>query len=211
MKRALLVFLPLLLAAAQDETVPPVAVAFTLDATDLKIDPKQASSGEVRVEMLVENNRDDEVTLGIPVWMPGRYRVVAHYLAVADLEAEVDGKKAAVEKTDHRSLWKLETGGASRFKVRYTLKPNEVPPLRGNLTADHYDLQGPSAWLFILNRMNGPHKVTFKLPPDWRVGTGLKKTGQATYEAPDYDTFIDCPIELGKFSLKTFTHDGVVY
>src|SRR5688572_29098623 len=123
MKRVLLAFLPLLLAA-QDEAPPRVAVAFTLDATDTGYDPKKPASGSVRIEMAVENNRDEEVTLGLPVWMPGRYRVVAHYLAVGDLEAEVSGKKVPVDKTDHRSLWKVKTGGASRFTVRYTLKPN---------------------------------------------------------------------------------------
>jgi predicted metalloprotease with PDZ domain len=203
MKRVFLAFFLPLLLAAQD-VAPPVAVAYTLDATDPK-------SGAVKIEMSVENNRADEVTLGIPVWMPGRYRVVAHYLGVSDLEAEVAGKKVEVASTDHRSLWKVKTGGASKFTVRYTLKPNEVRELRGNLSEDHFDLQGPAVWLFVQNGMNGPHKATFKLPAGWRVGTGLKKTGEATYEAPDYDTFIDCPTELGKFSLETFTQDGVTY
>jgi predicted metalloprotease with PDZ domain len=202
-RRALLVLFPLLFAAAQ-ESAPPVSVSYTLDVT-------KPESGTAAVEMRVENNRDDEVTLGIPVWAPGSYRVVSYYLGVQNLEAEVGGKKVEVAATDHRSQWKLKTGGAASFTIRYTLKPQDVPPLRGHLTADHYDLQGPSAWLHVKDRLNGPHKVTFKLPPEWKAGTGLEKLGEATFGARDYDTFIDCPIELGTFDLHSFTHGGVTY
>jgi predicted metalloprotease with PDZ domain len=205
MKRALLLVLLLpVLVSAQEAAAPPVAVTYTLDIT-------QPKTGTAKVEMLVENNRDDEVTLGIPVWAPGSYRVVDYYLGVQDLTAEIGGKKVEVTSTGQPSLWKVKTGGAPKFKVRYTLKPSAVPPLRGHLTEEHYDLQGPSAWLFVHNRLDGPHKVIFKLPAEWRVGTGLKKSGTATYEARDYDTFIDCPVELGKFSVQTFQHDGVSY
>ena len=199
---ALLLSAPL---GAQEADAPPVAVTYTLDVT-------QPKSGEAKVEMLVENNRDEEVTLGLPVWAPGSYRVVSYHLGVRDLEAEVAGKKVEVTATDHKSLWKLKTGGAPKFKVRYTLKPSEVMPIRENLTEEHYDLQGPSAWLFVKDRLNGPHRVSFKLPTGWKVGTGLKKskTGSA-YEERDYDTFIDCPIELGKFALQEFKEGGVDY
>jgi predicted metalloprotease with PDZ domain len=203
MKLALLLFLPFLVAA-QDEARPPVAVSYTLDVTDPK-------SGVARVEMVVTHNADDEVTLGIPTWAPGSYRTVAYHQGVLDLEAEIDGKKVEVAPTDHQSLWTLRTGRAPTFKVRYTLKPGAVDPLKGYLTEEHYDIQGPSAWLFILNRMNGPHQVTFKLPPRWRVATGLRKIGESTWGERDYDTFIDCPIELGMFSLHTFEHEGVTY
>jgi predicted metalloprotease with PDZ domain len=204
MKRALLLlFLPLVLAAAQ-EAAPPVAVTYTMDATN-------PASGEVSVEMLVENNRDDEVTIGIPTWAPGSYRLVSYYLGVHNLEAVVGGQKVEAVPTDVKWLWKVKTGRQKNFTLRYTLKPGDVPPLRGHLAEDHYDLQGPSAWLYVLNRMDGPHKVTFKVPVDWKVGTGLTPLGPMTFGARDYDTFIDCPTELGKFSLEKFTEGGVAY
>ena len=199
---AVLLFVLSLLA--QDTATPPVAVSFTLDVTE-------PESGNVKVEMAVENNRDDELTLGIPVWAPGRYRVIPFSRAVRNLEAEIDGKKAEVAATDNDSQWTLKTGRALKFTVKYTLRPQAVQVLQGNLNANHYDLDGPAAYLYIKGRMNGPHKVTFKMPGDWKVGTGLKKLGDATYGARDYDTFVDCPTELGKFDLHTFTHDNVTY
>lgn len=207
MMRALLTALLLLVAAprpAQDAPAPPVAVSYTMDVTE-------PESGIAKVEMVVENNRDDEVTIGIPVWAPGAYRVVSYYRGILDLEADVDGKKVEVTPTDHKSLWTVKTGRAKKFTVRYSLKPRSVQPIQGNLSKSHYDIQGPSAWLFVKDRLNGPHQATFKLPKDWKVGTGLSKLGESTYGARDYDTFIDCPTELGTFDLKTFTHDGVPY
>src|SRR5688572_31363101 len=141
---SLLLFLLATPLAAQEAAPPPVSITYTLEVTK----PKSGAEGEARVEMLVDHNRDDEITLGIPVWMPGRYRVVSHYLGIKELEAEIEGKKVEVAVTDHKSLWKLKTGGAKRFTVRYALKPHDVPQLRGNLTEDHFFIHGPTAWLF---------------------------------------------------------------
>jgi predicted metalloprotease with PDZ domain len=208
MRRALFILVPLLVVstlAAQEEARPPVTVTYSLDV----MEPK---SGAVKIEMLVENNRDDEVTIGILTWAPGSYRSVSYFLAIHDLEAEVAGQKGRGDATEHKSLWKVVRPAARRRSRSGTCEQaGRRPQLRNNLTEDHYDLQGPSAWLFVLDRMDGPHKVTFKRPVGWNVGTGLTKLGEATYGARDYDTFIDCPIELGKFSLQTFEHDGVTY
>ena len=68
MKRAFLLFALFLAAGpltAQEDAAPRVAVTYTLDAT-------QPKSGTVKVEMLVENNRDDEVTLAWVAPVDGR-------------------------------------------------------------------------------------------------------------------------------------------
>jgi len=55
-----------------------------------------------------------------------------------------------------------------------------------------------------------PCSVGFTLPDGWRVGTGLEGDGPL-YRARDYDTFIDCPTELGRFELHSFEVDGARY
>ena len=52
-----------------------------------------------------------------------------------------------------------------------------------------------------------PVPIEFSLPDGWKVGTGLEPDGPL-YKARDYDTFIDCPTELGRFELYTFEADG---
>jgi predicted metalloprotease with PDZ domain len=206
MKRLFLLALLLVpgFLSAQEAAAPPLAVSYTLDVT-------APGEGSVKVEMLIENNRDDVLTLGIPVWAPGSYRVVPYHRGVKDLEAEIEGRPVEVGTTDHESLWTVKAGGAPKVKVRYALKPAQVPPLRQNLSKLHYDVQGPSAYLFVKGRLNGPHKVAFKLPEDWKVGTGLAKLKDGSFGARDYDTFIDCPTELGSFDLHTFKHEQADY
>ncbi|OHB77424.1 MAG: hypothetical protein A2Z34_05270 [Planctomycetes bacterium RBG_16_59_8] len=55
-----------------------------------------------------------------------------------------------------------------------------------------------------------PATVRFRIPRGWRIATSLDalpgKT--ATFTAPNYDVLTDCPIELGKFLLKSFRYRG---
>ncbi|MBI4565790.1 MAG: M61 family metallopeptidase [Planctomycetes bacterium] len=190
--------------AQGQETASPVKVRYSVDVTD-------PASGIAKIEMTVENNRDEKMTVGLPVWAPGAYAVMPYHRAVRDLKASIDGRDVDVSPTDHTSLWNINTGKASTVMLRYDLRVSAVPSLRHNLTKDHYDLQGPATYFFVKDRLDGPHQVTFKRPDGWKIATGLDKLGDATYGARDYDTFIDCPTELGLFDLHSFTHDDVRY
>jgi len=54
-----------------------------------------------------------------------------------------------------------------------------------------------------------PSSVRFELPPDWKIVSALKETSDPmTFTAPDYDTLVDAPTEMGKFDLTQFQVEG---
>lgn len=195
---ALLFGLLLLAPAASQEAVPRLAVSYAVDAS-------APESGRIRVTMNVRHNVEDEVQVAIPAWAPGAYRIVKYCKQVSGIEAAGrDGKKLEVSPVDDQT-WSVKTGGTDRFSVTYDLAVE-----KSRMDKDHLFIAGPDTYFYLVRHKDAPCSVGFTLPDGWKVGTGLDQEGPL-YKARDYDTFIDCPTELGRFELFTFEADGAAY
>lgn len=198
-RRLTWVFTLLLLASAPaQEAIPRLAVSYAVDVTS-------PESGKIRVTMTVRNNVEDEVKVAIPAWAPGAYRIVKYSRSVWNVEASgKDGRKLELATLDDQT-WRVKTGGVDRFAVSYDLTVD-----RNRMDKDHLFIAGPDTYLYLVNRKDAPCSVAFSLPEGWKVGTGLDADGPV-YRARDYDTFIDCPTELGKFERFSFEADGATF
>ncbi len=184
--------------AGQETRDDLVRVAYAVDVS-------APTGGKIRVAMTVTNNADDEVRLAIPAWAPGAYRIVRFGKDVKEVRAvDPKGGALAVTAVDEQT-WKVKTGRARAFTVTY-----EVTVETGRMDADHCYLAGPDTYLYIADRKSAPCRVRFTLPEGWKVGTGLAREGDE-FAARDYDTFVDCPTELGRFQLFEFAEDGAKY
>jgi predicted metalloprotease with PDZ domain len=190
---ALLLALPVV----AQEAAPRLSVAYEVDVSD-------PGAGKAKIRMTVSQNTADEVKLAMPAWAPGAYRIVKYARAVWNLEATAKGGKLEVANVDEQT-WSVRAGRAPVFEVAYDLTIE-----RPRLNPDHCYLAGPDTYLYIVDRKDAPCRVRFRLPEGWRVGTGLEPDGDG-FKARDYDTFIDCPTELGKFELVEFAEDGAKY
>jgi predicted metalloprotease with PDZ domain len=198
-RRLAWLFSVLLLAnAAAQEAVPRLSVSYAVDAS-------APESGKIRVTMSVRNNVDDEVPVSIPAWAPGAYRLVKYARQVSNIEAATrDGKKLEVVTVDDQT-WNVKAGGWDRFSISY-----ELAVEKSRMDKDHCFLAGPDTYFYLVRHKDAPCSVGFTLPDGWKVGTGLEADGPH-YRARDYDTFIDCPTELGRFELFSFEVDGATY
>jgi predicted metalloprotease with PDZ domain len=192
---ALLALAPL---ARAQESVPRLSVSYTVDVSE-------PEGGKIHVAMAIERNTEEEVTVAMPAWAPGAYRIVKYGKTVWNVAAQgKEGAKLAVVAVDEQT-WRIRAGRAPTVTVSY-----DVTVERGRLNKDHCFLAGPDTYLYVSGRKEAPSSVRFKLPSGWKVGTGLEKDGEV-YRARDYDTFIDCPTELGKFELLEFEQDQAKY
>jgi len=195
---ALFLVLPLL-AAAQDAS-EKISVHYEVDATS-------PSEGAIRVRMTVQGIRDPAPAVSMPAWAPGAYRIVTYAKGVCDLTAEADGKRVEI-RADDGQTWTVATDGASPWSVSYTVTLPDTP--RGGISGEHGDLQGPAAYLYVVDHKDAPCSVSFRIPEGWKIATGLTAT-DGVFSARDYDTFIDCPTELGSFRLHAFEEGGARY
>ncbi len=200
MHRTLTLLLLLATAAAAQQAAdePVLELSFLVDVTE-------PESRLVRVTMGVDNNTQDEVRVAIPAWAPGAYRIVKYAQHVRNVRAEDASEKPLKVSPVDDQTWAVKTGGARSFAVKYDIA---VSPSR--MDKSHCYLAGPDTYFYIVDRKETPCRVLFRLPEGWKVGTGLEKKGEF-YEARDYDTFIDCPTELGRFTLDEFRQDDCLY
>jgi predicted metalloprotease with PDZ domain len=190
----------LLLASApgpSQESAPRLAVSYAVDVST-------PESSKIHVVMTVRNNIEQDVDVSIPAWAPGAYRIVTYAKSVQGVEAAKDGQKLPVVAVDSQT-WTVQTGGAPRFTVTYDLTVEKT-----RLDKDHCFIAGPDTYFYLVKHKDAPCSVGFTLPDGWNVGTGLEGDGPL-YRARDYDTFIDCPTELGRFERVSFEADGAAY
>ncbi len=176
--------------AAQDTTTP-VEVVYTVNV-------QEPLSGRVKVTMRVGNNRQEYIEITLPRWNPGSYRFQDHYKTIEDLTSKHGATQIA------KSTWRIPAK-KSGVTITYTVT---VP--RKRLDSKHFFFEAPSLYMYVVGKKEALHRVKFLLPANWKVATGLELR-KGYYYARDYDTFIDCPTELGRFSLLEFQEDKVLY
>jgi predicted metalloprotease with PDZ domain len=87
---------------------------------------------------------------------------------------------------------------------------DEEPPIR---TWPAYGFEGPACWIYVPGKIGIPHTVSFDLPAEFGIATGMERVDGSTptFRAPDYDVFADCPFHVGNFELLEFVVDEVDY
>jgi predicted metalloprotease with PDZ domain len=152
-----------------------------------------------------------QVRFAIPDWTPGGYGIQNFAEDVQRFSAtDSAGHAADWRKTDSQT-WQIELHGAASVIVRYQVYANGHG---ATYNEQHAALQGPAIWMYVVDGKTWPTQLkidTASLPSDWKIATGMKKTGENMYAADDYDWFADAPIEAGKFVERDFTALGTTY
>ncbi len=152
-----------------------------------------------------------EVALSVAAWAPGSYRLMNAAKQIKDVVA-VDERGAARAVTHPNDLtWVVDSKGATRITVRWTFdKPGRGVNNRSYLTQHGGLLDGPRNYLYWRDHKELPAHVRFKLPADWKVGTGLSPTfDPMVFTAKNADWLLDCPVLLGKIETWNFEVKGV--
>ena len=149
-----------------------------------------------------------DLDLLMPVWRPGRYMVLDLAGGVISFAASDDRGHALPWKKEEKSLWRIKREGARHVRVRYTVFANEFNLRTRGLNDEHAFVDGAALFLYAERYRSLP--VTLEVEPyaNWHVTTGLEGSG-TTFTAPDYDTFIDCPLEIGTQQDFSFDVEGV--
>ncbi|MFZ3221006.1 MAG: peptidase M61 [Rhodoferax sp.] len=154
--------------------------------------------------------------LRLPVWIPGSYLVREFSKNLQNLQCQQGLRTVTAQQTDKAS-WLLECTPGKPLQVRYEVYAFDNSVRTAWLDATRGFFNGTSLCLQVAGQEDRPHTlelVATKLIAHWAVATGatpqkVNKNGFGTYLAPDYDTLVDCPVEMGPFWSGTFTACGV--
>ena len=187
--------------------VVPVAQAVEVSYTISVLKP---TTGLVDISIEVRDAVGTSLDVAMPAWTPGGYGLMWWAKNVQEVSAEDGAGNALQTHQVDTSQWRINPA-APVVKVHYRLY---IP--KRLMDDAHVKLMGPSTFMYVVGEAPYPAagavKLTIEAPEDWVIATGLEMTAPRVYTAPDYDTFIDAPIEMADYLDKmTFTDHGADY
>jgi predicted metalloprotease with PDZ domain len=143
----------------------------------------------------------------LPVWTPGSYLVREYARHLQDVTAaEEVGQPLSVERVDKRT-WRVDSRGRP-VTLRYRVYANELTVRTSHLDGTHGYFNGATLFLHAERLRALPHRVRVEAPAGWTVFSALERDGEELV-APDHDTLVDSPVEVGPHQPLSFTAAGV--
>ncbi|MBL8900299.1 MAG: M61 family metallopeptidase [Planctomycetes bacterium] len=176
-------------ARETDEPAVEYAIRLAPDQDELPVRAAFPTQGAARL------------TVELPRWRPGSYRFQPYRDRIEiDGAFAPDGAELRWSRL-HEGAWEVETAGNASIELRYRLAVNQDE--RGGM------LEGPGTWLYASRGKSWPCRVRFEIEAPWSVASGLDPTSDpSVFEAPDYDTFADCPVLFGELERHVFETHG---
>ncbi|SRR5579883_359951 len=161
------------------------------------------------VTLQVEGWTTATLDLKMPVWTPGSYLVREYARHLQDFTVTVGDRATLPVPWQKRSKnhWQIETQGHESLIIRYRIYANELSVRTNHLDGTHGYFNGAALFFYIPGFEQQPMRVTIVTPDRWRVSTPLSAvTDQPnTFLAPDFDTLVDSPFEIGQHQVHEFT------
>lgn len=175
------------------------------------IDIENPATQTCDITMTVRGWTGESLDVHLPVWRPGRYEVLEPAGTIRTMAAtDGKGKKLPIEKVA-KSSWRVTTGGNSVVRIKYTLYANALNNRTRHIDDTHAFLSGSTVFLFVHELRAAPIEVVVNAPKGWEIATGLERSPSVPniLIAPDYDTLVDSPLEIGEHEVLRYEVEGV--
>lgn len=167
------------------------------------------------VACYVESPRSKELEFFLPKWVPGSYLIRDFARHVVQLKVFQEERPISVEKLNSHTWRCAPTKGP--VVIRYQVYAWDLSVRGAHLDLYHGFFDGSRIFMCIKGFEHQPLELELIAgDTDWKVATSLPalnapKWGFGTYHAPDYETLIDHPVEMGHFEVFSFTANEIVH
>jgi predicted metalloprotease with PDZ domain len=181
--------------------------AYAAEPVQYQLSFERPNTHLMNVTVRISELNGKSVEVAIPDWAPGWYSIRNYAANVQSFHATDAANHALMwQKTDSQT-WRIELNGAKSAVVRYRVYNPQYNDA-------HVSFTGHSVWMYVVQAKNGPATLTIDrstLPAEWKIATGMKKTGATSFIADDYDWFSDYPIEISDYGEQVFEVLGTTY
>jgi predicted metalloprotease with PDZ domain len=186
--------------------VPPLAPVL------INLGMPQPSTHYFEVAISLADAGSSPVDLVMPIWTPGSYLVREFSRNVQEFSARDESGNALRWEKTRKNVWRVypvQPGGVTASYRVYAFESS----VRTSLLDDSHAFVNPATvFMYVDGRLASPYLVRIEAPPGWeRVSTALETAPGEPGEfiAPDFDTLVDSPIEIGRQREYGFFLDGV--
>ena len=157
-------------------------------------------------------------TLRLPVWIPGSYLVREFSKHLQKLVCRQNGKTVPVHQRD-KAHWQVQCQPGVVLEAQYEVYAFDASVRTAWLDSQRGFFNGTSLCLQVPEQADAPHSMHIadsEALSGWSVATGLEpvrvnKAGFGLYRADNYDTLVDCPVEMGPFWSGNFVACGIAH
>jgi len=154
--------------------------------------------------------------VSLPVWIPGSYLVREFSKNLQNLRARQGRRAVTLEQLDKCS-WRVDCRTGTPLVLDYEVYAFDASVRTAWLDAQRGFFNGTSLCLRVHGQTERPHRLQLQTVPghaDWQAATALSpleidRQGFGLYEASDYDSLVDCPVEMGRFWSGRFVACGI--
>jgi len=176
---------------------------------DYTVEVQNPETGLFHVTADVRNIRQPSLELSLPTWTPGWYTIENYGKNILRFTIkDVKGKRLGHTMT-RKQTWKVETAGLNQIIVEFDYRADTLGLNQAKITKDFAFFTGTQLFLMGEGHRAGPSSVRFVIPRDWQIISALTETTDPMrFTAPDYDTLVDAPTEMGHFDVTSFAVEG---
>ncbi|MGC1599217.1 MAG: PDZ domain-containing protein [Candidatus Acidiferrales bacterium] len=201
----------LLVAAIGVVGLPVASASPAADPITYELKFERPNTHLLDVTIHVDSLSGASVDFAIPDWAPGSYYIENYAANVQQFRTHSsEGRELSWRKTDSQT-WRIELAGAKAVTVEYQVFANTLQNNIAQYNEHHAFIGGPSLWMYVVGAKERPATLSIAVPQGWRVATGMSHTSASTFQATNYDTFGDCPLEISDFAEKDFEVLGTKY
>ncbi|MHB1095236.1 MAG: M61 family metallopeptidase [Gemmatimonadaceae bacterium] len=186
----------------------PHSAAITDVHYRLQFDAAHGVMRSVGVQMTFAVRGSGPVLLSLPAWTPGAYEISDYARNVSGFSAATGARALRWDKLDP-DTWRIHPDGASLVTVRFEARADSLDNAFNWARDDIALINGTNVFLYPEGQpLEFAAVVTVQSEPQWRVVTGISRSGNGDFTAPTYHELVDAPFFVGKFDLDSMQVAG---
>jgi predicted metalloprotease with PDZ domain len=169
----------------------------------------RAAEHLMEVKMNITSIDNDAISLILPSWIPGSYKIRDMISDISDVRA-FSGEKELNTKWVTKDEIVVETKGVSEIAVTYLVYANTKTPRNSHINRWHAFVMPACSLFYVEGRMNEIHHVVLQYDSsNWKqCSTSLSPVfttdDNKQYGTLNYDILADSIIEIGNHTVRTF-------
>jgi predicted metalloprotease with PDZ domain len=176
---------------------------------DYTVEVSNPETSLFHVTANVQNINQPRLDLSLPVWTPGWYTIENYAKNILRFKISDEKGTSLPYIRTRTQTWSVDTKGHRQIRVEFDYRATILALNQAKITKDFAFFTGTQLFLMAEGHRATPSTVHFIIPAGWQVISALKETSDPlTFTAPDYDTLVDAPTELGHFDVMRFEVQG---